>query len=629
MSVKAKLGLAVLVLAVGILLVWSWSQRPGARETASRRDEAPSPGKTEEAARERTSLAPTAGKDETRDHASREEVAGSAREVEREPELETVPVASPERFRVRGTLLHSSDHRPASGAVLVFNYGDEFTRVATDSAGRFATEPVVPRGAVKVWLEKAETDSEVGVLLDVEPEVFLLPEPGPDGEPQELALLLRDPEAWLAVEVFDARGVPTPAEVDWFSRSDEPSLVILRGSSRTDAGGRIRLPLTSLAPGSWLALLARGVGELVSDVVTVEAPPLPGPVRVVLDVGGTVRARAIDAAGGTMAQEDLVLRAMDDRIGLVATRSAATDAKGVVTFLAVAPGSYRLHFADPPTHEPVEAPVEVERGGVTEVELRIPPWPLAATGLVLDQVGKALAGVEIWFASAGDGQWTTTDEEGRFAFRAPPGGSVRLSTEMDFLGDRYEPARVEVPFGTRDLVFRLVESRPSTSVVLEIVARDTLQRIPGSNVLRFREPLRNSWGFARAPEGITTFDAKLLEGMCIAVEAPGYRRRELALLELVEAGPEGGPWRVELERGLARSLRILDEDDEPLRDAVIWEGERRIATCDGDGRAVVELPDWPVELRITAPGHTDGVWTCTDWLYELGDGEVRLERSVR
>ncbi len=627
---SAGLGLAVLVLAVGILLVWSWSKRSGVREPEQPNGEATAAPETPKGA----GLTHVSEPGETTDYPPREEVAARAPalvELEREPEV--TPVAPPDRFRLRGTLLHSSDHRPAGGALLAFQFGEESTRVATDATGRFVTDPVVPRGAVQVSLAEAETDSDDAVLLQVEPEVFLLPEPGVDGEPQEVALVLHDPPGWLEVEVFDARGAPTAAEVNWFSRSEDPSLDdggrSQGGTSRTDPNGRIRLPFTSLASWSWLSLLAQGDGDLVSEVVTVEAPPSPEPVRVVLDVGGTVRVQAIDGAGRVMKQEEVLLRAPDARTGMVATRLATTDASGVATLPSVAPGSYQVLFYHPPTSEPLEVPVDVVRGVATEVELRIPLWPPAAAGLVLDQEGKALWGVAIRLGSDGDSQETTTDEQGRFAFRAPPGGPVRVSTEGDFLGDRYEPAAVEVAFGTSDLVFRRIESRPLTSLTLEIVERGTLERIPGSSVLRFREPLRNEWGFARAPDGIASFDVKLLEGMCIAVEAPGYRRREFALLELVRDGPEGGPFRVELERGLGRSLRIVDQDDQPLKDACIWDGDRLVATSDGDGRAVVDLPGWPVELRITAPAHAEGVWTCKDWLYELGDGEVRLERSEK
>jgi hypothetical protein len=195
-TVINKLGLAVLVLALGILLVWSRSERPGVRGTEAPRSGIPETDETPEKA----SLALAAAPGETQSKPAREEVAAGARMAEELARGPGATVGARDRFRLSGTLLHSSDHRPAADAALVFRYGEESTRAATDEAGRFATEPVVPPGAVQVGLDEAGATSDSEVLLDIEPAI-LLAEPGTIG-----GRLARATPAVRSVELGRVRG---------------------------------------------------------------------------------------------------------------------------------------------------------------------------------------------------------------------------------------------------------------------------------------------------------------------------------------------------------------------------------------------------------------------------------------
>ncbi len=619
----ARLGLAALVLALGVAAFLLWRPGAGREEGAPRREASEAQAVRESPALVSPSI-PAAAESLT----ARQEIAPAP------------PAAEPETparsggsggglLSVRGVLVHSSDHRPAAGATLILHFGDQYTRVVTDAAGRFESEPVVPAGGVRAWHMADPSRPDYVVHLEVEPESFLVAS-GPLGEPLDIELVLVDPPAWLAVEVFGPSGAPAPAKVSWSLHPREISAETpaRAGGELTDSHGRARLPYPSVDPGTRFALLARGEGELVSQLVIVEAPPPAEPVRLELDQGGRIRARVLDALGGPLEGQEVRLWSEDPQV-IALSATATTDAAGSALFTAVSPGRFDVMLWRKSSSEWLRQSVEVERGVTAEVELVVPVHPLAAAGKVLDEEGNPLGSVEVsLFRNDGESGRMLTDEAGRFAFRAPAGGPVRLSTETDIWGDRYQPAALDVPFGTDDVLFRRVESKPSTHVVLEIVQGRTLARVPGVMVIAFREPLCGDWSYAHGPEGVVELDLKLYGDVGITVEAVGYRRRRLGVPELVRSGPEDGRYRIELEPGLERALRILDsEDEEPLVGALVYAGELLVSTADGEGRAALDLPSWPVELRIAATGHEDASWACADWLSELEDGYVWLDRA--
>lgn len=604
-----KLGLVILVLGAAILLFWARGDRRGDRAA-----EPQTSGMAHTLEQAHLVAPPTPSETPP---ALRVEVTSRTAVDEATPTTETAPVPAVDRFRLRGTLLHSSDRHPAGGEELVFHFGDESTHVVTDAGGRFVTDAAVPRGAVRAW--------HMGANLPIEPETFL-PEPRSNEELEEVVLVLVDPSAWLAIEVVAVNGAPVAAELLWHFHPGKVSETMRArsGKAPTDGLGRARLPFPGVDPGARLMLLARAA-ELVSDVILLQAPLPADPVQLVLDRGGSIRARVVVAGGEPLKDERLTLWSEDREMGL---DDATSDAGGLATFSAVAPGRYRIDFWHDGTSQWIHAKVEVERGQTTEVDLEVPLLPLGVAGRVIDEAGLPLEGIRI-VASFDDGVSTTTSTHGngKFSVACLGSGSVRVSLEPEISGDRYQPTQIEVPFGTNDIVIRRLPAVPTSSLTLEIFDRNTLVRIPGAMVLGFVEPLRENWSFHHAPDGLAVLELKLYEDACLAVQAVGYRRRELRALDLVRAGPEGGPYRLLLEPGLQHALQIFDDESgKALLGALVFDGELLVATADGAGRARIELPTWPDELRIQAAGHADRVWTCKDWLAELGDGQVWLER---
>jgi hypothetical protein len=527
--------------------------------------------------------------------------------------------------RLRGVLVHSSDRRPAPSAVLGLDCGTEIKDVVTDADGRFETD-VLP-GGVRVWHKGDLPDPLWAERLPVRPETFLVSGPPGGDEPAEVELALADPAAWLEVEVVTLSGIPAQADLSWFFRpAENAGLPLSGGDSPTDAAGRARLPYPGVQPGSRMTLRARGKENLVSDSVTVEPPLAAEPVRLVLDLGGTIRALVIGKEGEPLSGEAVSLVVAEAQI-FETEFQETTDAAGAATFSSVPPGRYRLIYWHEEASLKIEAEAEVERGTTVEVELRVAGLPLAVAGRVVDGEGRAVRGVTIDVAIAEARITTETDEYGVFSVESAERGRVRLMVPPDPWSERYEPAELEVPFGTRDLLIRQRESRPTTSLTLEILEARTRAPVPGALVLSFVEPRRSSWSFHRAPAGVAAFELKLHHDVGLAVEAVGYRRRIFRAAELARETPPGEPCRVLLEPGLERSLLIVDEEsEEPLAGARVLDAERLVATSDRDGRAEIDLPAWPLELRIRADGHADAVWNCKDWLSELGEGTVLMER---
>lgn len=605
-----KLGLVILVLAAGILLFWSQEAWRGERATE--------PPESERAPALSVSLDPPPAPSAAPAGSPRAEVTRTALPEELQTAA-TNPAAAVERFRLRGVLLHSSDRRPAGYEELVFHFGEESAPIATDAAGRFETGAVVPRGPVRAW--------HMGANLPIEPETLLF-EPRSDGAPMEVVLVLRDPAAWLALEVVTWNGAPTAAEIRWRFHPGvvSDSARVRSGRSPTDARGRVDLPFPSADPGARMVLLARAGDDLVSDMVVLEAPLADVPLQLVLERGGRIRARVVREGGIPLEGKRIQLRTQDRDLSV---DEATSDAAGVASFGAVAPGNYRLEFWHAESSDWIAAHAKGERGRTSEVELVVPVLPLAVAGRVLDEAGLPLEEVRI-VAAFDDGHTTTTltYAGGAFSVTCLGSGAVRLSTEPELSGDRYEPAELVVPFGTSDIVIRRREPLPLSTLALEILDRNTLARIPQAMALGFVEPLRENWSFHRAPDGLLALDLKLYEDAWLALDAFGYRRQVLRALDLARAGPEGGPCRVLLEPGLERSLSIFDQQTgQPLRGALVFDAERLVATSDGDGHARVELPSWPAELRIQAADHADGIWACKEWLAELGDGAIWLERT--
>jgi hypothetical protein len=348
------------------------------------------------------------------------------------------------------------------------------------------------------------------------------------------------------------------------------------------------------------------------------------PVELVLERGGALVARVLEADGRPRAGQELRLDT-EDRERPFALGSLATDAGGEARIAGLPPGPLHVRLYGPEGPEEVGTIVTIERGVRVDVELRVPHEPLAAAGAVLDAEGQPLAGVQIDARIGARRTTATSDAEGRFALRSAERGPVRLAPDLYLQADRFEPRGLEVPFGTPDVVFRQLAVRPPARLELEVVDRASGAAIPRGLALGYVDPERSSWSFHRITDGRVTVELRPYDDVGLAIGAVGYRRKTIRPTEFLSEMEPGTPVRLALEPGLEHWLRVLREaDEQPLLDARILDGERLLATTDGDGRARIELATWPTELRVLATGNAERVWTCADWLAELDEGTVWL-----
>jgi hypothetical protein len=261
---------------------------------------------------------------------------------------------------------------------------------------------------------------------------------------------------------------------------------------------------------------------------------------------------------------------------------------------------------------------------------------LAVAGRVVDEDGAALPDVGVSVeVEGGAREFLITDEGGAFELstsRAAERVTVRAGASI--FGDRFEPAALEVPFGTRGVEIRRTEALEDVFVLFELVDAGTGAPIPDSAdpaIIVYRRPGPDGRVHAVArfgpTNGVTEVDFHPHDDLDWFVVAPGYREAR-GTIDLPE--PDGTPTvhRVVLERGFARALTVRDASTgAPLAGAkVVDGGGATLGTTAGDGFVQLLGATWP-EGALTV--HRDG-YAPTEWdpafYWSHHDGAVWLDR---
>jgi len=141
-------------------------------------------------------------------------------------------------------------------------------------------------------------------------------------------------------------------------------------------------------------------------------------------------------------------------------------------------------------------------------------------------------------------------------------------------------------------------------------------------VLAFRAARREDYSVHEAPAGAVALGHDPAEEWCFSIGARGHVRRRLRASELAA---QEGPQRVPLEPGYSERLRVVGgEEERPLAEAVVLEGETALGTTDADGWVEIALPHWPAELRVRAVGYAEETFEPEEWLHVLEDPRVWL-----
>lgn len=548
--------------------------------------------------------------------------------VAREPATgaETLALAeSAETFPVRGVLRHSRDGRPMAGVVLAFHndahLGSEAderpVEVETDDEGRFRV--ALPQG---IFRSDIPSSPDSSIFPPIQP-LFSTP----TGTEEELELRYMDPDAWMEVRVV-AGGLPFGgAKIEGYLQTYYGRMEL---GGTADPDGQLTIGFPKVGPTTKLGLIAFGPGtELISAPVTVSERPPADPIVLELELPTTLRVQARYASGGPV--RDGYLDALYEG-GAVWPgshwASTRADALGAAN-LSLPAGRYTISLDDPASTL-IEKELELDWGADMDLEFLFPDAPLAIQGSVVDERDEPLAYVSMQVDRSGVlldadtclGQ-PTSGADGRFEFRMSGTGVLRVSAEWDMLGDRFEPPAVDVPFGTRDIRFRRVDSRPLSRLQIEVVEGDSLQR------LRFVQPmlLRPSKNFSLTSPifgGLGTIDVKGYSDVLLQFRAVGYRTHSVPVVDLLA---RRGLQRVALEPGFRGVVVVLGDEGDypPIVGASAMDGDECLGTSDMNGRIVLDLDHWPETVRFLAPGHESTVWPQKRWLIAYEGSSVLLK----
>ena len=535
------------------------------------------------------------------------------------PETDRVPPPAPDTFPLEGILVHEESGQPLPGVPLGFRplFGGGPPRaVVTDERGHFAVQ--LPKR--EHILVHDPPLGEAQWLLD--PSRFEVPRPAEE-EAEDLVIRARQPPYVLDAYVVYEDGRPADGAVVLFQARHE-ELTGLSPQARADEEGRTAIGIwdpETFTEGHVRAWDAHGN---VSEILPVAAPFVPFVRHLVLGPGGEV---------------DVVVR-REDRAPVgsctVAAIGATTFIPGVsaqsaddgrCTLPGLYPGMYRLRASHPDHGSQSTPPFEVRRGERVHRELileRNRREELAVEGRVLDEEGRPLAGVELVItAGALEPAVERTDAEGRFRLRAAPCDGVLVRANLSSEGDRFTPEEAFVAFGTRGVEFRREMAAREARFDVEVVDALTGEELSFFTARIDRGPGSEEWSNAYAPR--RTFALTFLPETRWRIAAPGHLVRSLDLAAEVARLEENERLRVELQRGLHHSMRVVDSDTgTPVPHIRFRSATGEEAVADQEGIVTIDSDHWSI-WETVHPDYEPQTWDPEDFV--LWDwGPMRLTR---
>jgi protocatechuate 3,4-dioxygenase beta subunit len=191
-------------------------------------------------------------------------------------------------------------------------------------------------------------------------------------------------------------------------------------SIRTDASGRF----TAFLPGgkkAFIALLHPAFAYKIVQYTDVAAGSRPDPITVKLGPGGTVEGTVLDPHGNPLPGIPVALQpkgnskqdlrsVMHHPLMQKYLPKIRSDAKGRFTIPHLPSGKWRLVVQPEQGGASFEEIVDVTQGRTVQTTIRTQPL-LTIEGMIVDQGGKALSGVQVW-ASMEKGTGHANDETG-------------------------------------------------------------------------------------------------------------------------------------------------------------------------------------------------------------------------
>ena len=430
-------------------------------------------------------------------------------------------------------------------------------------------------------------------------------------------LELTAPARALAVRVRERTGEPADGALVRLLAAEDGGQLAGGGGPRRAWTGDDGVAWFPLGEGDWLGdarVFAERVatGE-VSEVRALAAPwtsALDAPPELWLARGAEVEL-LVRFPGGEPVRRTRVWRRLASEPGLSLTTAhrTHTDGEGRARFPGLLAGEHVFRVVDPRRTGSVEERVEVAAGAREELTVELPPQPtrLAVAGRVVDEEGVGIEGATVLVEDEPGGDrsaWYAVyaEADGAFRFWLAPRATVRISMETDPFADRFEPAELEVPFGTDDVLLCRVARVERRPVAFRVLDRGTGEPVAGAALWLFHPASLDELLLGRG-DGLVVAELALREGTRFGVTAPGYldASGELGDLDLTVPAPSHT---VRLARGFARRLVVRDwTEGFPLADVRVLADGALVGLTGANGVLELEAKHAPAELTFEKEGY--------------------------
>lgn len=523
----------------------------------------------------------------------------------------TLDFALKEGFAVKGRVLGAGAGALAGAPVAVVGSvhrdGGQVISMAngeTDAAGRFRLE---------------DLHRDMPHLLVVMAEGFgrTILEFGPPDVGEEVVDLgdVRVPRGRLiAGMVLDEREEPLARlAVSLTGGNDDWGRLRPEGAEHSDSiYGRIeerytddrgRFAFTDLAPGHYVLSVERdGTPDVVTQVALPTGEDVTN-VRIAFEPAREFRVEVLDERGEPVAGMPVYVDVLD--------RGAQTDASGIAAFrlpLDVLRVDVRLwDWQERPYIYPDTEGVDVTPG-VLKVVLRD---AALVRGCLLDPEGSPITRGTIRALRDGEGLATTTTEgNGGFVLRVPPGGAV----DVEFRGDVWisverrrlplQALRRGVIPGGEEIVLRATPTPADRTITVRVVTEDGVP-VPEATVSVSPRPAEGSGCGKTGADGTVTFDGLTAHAVTVFTAPPEGRETRLASATERSVVPDGRTITICLLAPLRLEGIAVDSDGRSLPGVYIlmprrFAGAMPEATTDEEGRFTLYLPpdtEGPLSLR--------------------------------
>ncbi len=552
--------------------------------------------------------------------------------------------AAAETYRVTGVLRHSDDGARMPRVAIAF-HNDALSdpkslplTAQTDDNGQFSVD--LPVGIFRADIP----DVPDSLIFPKVSPIFAIPRDAQLGQLQFV-----DPDAWFELRCL-AGGIPIGGvEIAGYIQAQH-MVTSVRGQA--DQAGQLTLGFPDIGPGTRLGLIAFDHDkELMSLPLVVAHEPPAEPLALHLEPSGRVIVHARHANGAPAPNLEMIASSdqTSDWPEWFEWSSARTDSLGACV-LPLPAGRYTLSVRDSEGLEintrgqlpsiymsgqggvQIEGQFKVDWASEVKIDVILPDVPLAVSGTAVDERGAPLAGVHLEITWPQDIQNEyvylgnpITDIAGVFKFYMAGSGVLHVTTEKNLLGDRFEPSSIDVPFGTRDILFRRIDSRPVVRVPIEVLIKNSQEHPKLVQPALFRPPGNHALA-TLVVDGLGVIEVSDYPDLFVQFRSVGFKTRTMPAIDLLRGT---GIRQVELEPGL-HAIMVATEPDEdygPIAGVRLMEGLNCLAVSDANGRVVLDLDYWPQAVTWVAPGFEPLIWRTDEWMQFLDNAHVRLPRS--